>query len=894
MMCRFLSIAFFCLLVACQGKQSRTEELSPHTPSKTENSNAEIPELKPQVEGYDALQKQCPDMDEATLIGILKPLSPNRPDYDYYARSHCVSHEEAKRRMALQAEWTTGETAQETRELITSIEKNESATFAGQWIQHSPTYAIAVAFTKDSKKTLARYTDNPIFVPVDMPGADKNTVERNQYRIMAMLENIDIPFSSANRDYKTGLFVVQLSVDKEDYIRELAAKGEIDLPDWVQFKTPPPLPHPIPKPMIESERLKAFPQYRHRREFDMQTQVGVPDTAGTLRIIEGCLAFETESATHNILWQKYHAPDLTDTERVGVISRYKGETVFEGEEILISGLQPGIKAQVNGNNNNPENWAKVADDTKGACPPPYVMAEGFTSAKKLKKAKQDARLKEYMDTFKMSRTEALKEVQKKDIKTAQISDLIDNLQETRRDIIAGTMGFQRDAFSAVYAGFGNENNLPPRMTIFVKGDLDKASIVPSHLLDSIALQSVPRSLADGDKDIAFLKEKLGNSAELRFNWHDGSIWIGNVTDLKPLSNLKMSMGKDWPERYRLSLNRSASNYIYFGPTSISGRYNMQKHPSYEAILDYAETKFPNKRYLEIDNAILHLFGYGLTDLAEIERLEARGFGPLTAELNYQSDSRKIKQAIFSEAIVTAEPIKIETYDPQDDSYRSTVTFRVKERIKGPLQSGRTFKLRMRSGEDDKGNHIKVDGETFLLPGFGNSFAEHKDWLLFISNRAYRMNTSLADTREPFWVKTGHALSGGPDKYTWFSEALTPAQMRERIKGMDTPKNLMAYASSMPGRIYAKCEILDGTPAEGLGEPAAADLMDVGFLTVKSHPDENGYYLGCDHEGPQSQECFIEDGGFITWLEDGQRKHIKAEGGNVSVRLVHGKGVRCDF
>lgn len=201
---------------------------------------------------------------------------------------------------------------------------------------------------------------------------------------------------------------------------------------------------------------------------------------------------------------------------------------------------------------------------------------------------------------------------------------------------------------------------------------------------------------------------------------------------------------------------------------------------------------------------------------------------------------------------------------------------------------------MTSGEDDKGNHIKVDGETFLLPGFRNSFAEHKDWLLFISNRAYRMNTSLADTREPFWVKTGHALPGGPDKYTWFNEALTPAQMRERIKGLDTPENLIAYAKSQPRPKMATCLVQDGIPEEGLGEPAAVDLMDVGFLTVKPHPDENGYYLGCDHEGPQSQDCFIEDRGFITWLEDGQRKHIKAQGGNVSVRLMHGKGVRCDF
>jgi len=158
----------------------------------------------------------------------------------------------------LQGEWYTGETGKMVQELITWIKHEERDSFAGHWIQHTPEYGLAVAFTKDAKKTLAKYTDDPIFFPVDIQGTDERTIDRNFYRIMAMLEKLDIPYHSANRDHKTGTFLVKLSVDKEDYIRDQAAKGEIDLPEWVRFTTPRPLPRPIPAPAISHERLKAL------------------------------------------------------------------------------------------------------------------------------------------------------------------------------------------------------------------------------------------------------------------------------------------------------------------------------------------------------------------------------------------------------------------------------------------------------------------------------------------------------------------------------------------------------------------------------------------------------------------------------------------------------------
>ena len=856
-------------------------------PSAAPNQAAEA-----SSEAFKKLREQCPDMDEATIQGIMKPSGPNRPDYDFYARNYCVSHEEAKRRLAFQGEWTSGETAQRIHKIMTEIQKNESSTFAGEWIQHTPDYGLAVAFTENAKATLAKYTDDPIFIAVEIPGVDKKTIERNHFKIIAMLEKLGVRYHSANREYKTNRFVVKLSEDKEEYIRDQAARGVIDMPSWVTFTTPPPLPRAIPAPTIAPERLKAFPHFQYRREFEMRTSMGVPDRKGTLRLKEGCLAFEKDGEIKNIVWQKYHAPDLTEPDRVGVMSRYKGDTVFEGEDIVLSGLQPGIIAEQNGKNNNPEAWAAVADETDGACPPPYILAEGFTSAKELEAAKFKAAVKEYMTTFKMPRTEAEKEARKEEKLNKALSALIKDLLENRRDIIAGAWPPRSSSYGNLYAGYGQ--HAPPRASIFVKDEVNKADFIPPDLLDYVHVQSAPRSLADGDVDIAFLKEKLGDSADVEFGFYDGTISIDKIRDLKPLSNLRVSMGNDWPERFNIANLYQGNSGYYFGPTSMQARYEMQQSAEYQEISDYAETLFPQGRYHEVDRAVITVMSRGLSDIDRIKRLETLGFGPLTAELDYQAASRKMTDAIYAEAIVTAEPIEINTQDSRSDGYRSTVTFRVKDYIKGPLLPEQTFELRMKSGEDEKGRHIKEIFEPFLLPSFDNGFADHKNWLLFLSRPSPHSAEEPTDVQNKrHWVLSSNALPGQSNQYPRFGQLLTPEQMRKQFMMMETPENLMAYVNSLPRPHQVKCEILDGLPVEGLGERIADNVMEIDSLTAKPHPNQNGYYLGCDHEGPQSQDCVLEDGGFVTWLENGQRRHIKAKGGFVGVTLLWGKGVQCD-
>ena len=95
-----------------------------------------------------------------------------------YAHGQCLTAKEGLRRMNLQGEWLSGPTAKIIQSVITEIKENESATFAGHWIQHQPDYRMTVAFTKDAEVTLAKYTDNPIFVAIERPGVDQRTFDK--------------------------------------------------------------------------------------------------------------------------------------------------------------------------------------------------------------------------------------------------------------------------------------------------------------------------------------------------------------------------------------------------------------------------------------------------------------------------------------------------------------------------------------------------------------------------------------------------------------------------------------------------------------------------------------------------------------------------------------------
>ncbi len=69
-------------------------------------------------------------------------------DAESYADDYGVTVEEARRRLDLQVE---------AGKLGASLAANESATFGGLWIEHTPEYVVKAAFTEDGDATLQRY-----------------------------------------------------------------------------------------------------------------------------------------------------------------------------------------------------------------------------------------------------------------------------------------------------------------------------------------------------------------------------------------------------------------------------------------------------------------------------------------------------------------------------------------------------------------------------------------------------------------------------------------------------------------------------------------------------------------------------------------------------------------
>lgn len=84
----------------------------------------------------------------------------------------------------------------------------------------------------------------------------------------------------------------------------------------------------------------------------------------------------------------------------------------------------------------------------------------------------------------------------------------------------------------------------------------------------------------------------------------------------------------------------------------------------------------------------------------------------------------------------------------------------------------------------------------------------------------------------------------------------------------------------------KCEIMSGVPEEGLGH--YDKLSDTYNFNLTFRKD----YLDCDHKGPNSQFCVLQKGGYVTWLENGQNRYIKANDGKLNIILKYKIGVRC--
>ncbi len=113
-----------------------------------------------------------------------------------YARAYCVSVKEAERQMEIQNRGAIGPRSEpgprpappapdaDIGTLAQTLHANEADTFAGLWIQHQPKYGVVVAFTRDAAETLAKYTNDPLYIPLDRPGPTLTELRSAQERLV--------------------------------------------------------------------------------------------------------------------------------------------------------------------------------------------------------------------------------------------------------------------------------------------------------------------------------------------------------------------------------------------------------------------------------------------------------------------------------------------------------------------------------------------------------------------------------------------------------------------------------------------------------------------------------------------------------------------------------------
>lgn len=143
-------------------------------------------------------------------------------DAKVYALDVGVDLEEAIRRLKLQVP---------AGDLNAELVANESDTFAGSWIQHSPEFKIIVLFTKNGEEILRPYIDGgPLSDIVEVRTASQTLAELDKIQAEAILTvyDLDIPVESGVNVHENR---VELYVTDQTRFYDELARTNRQLPD---------------------------------------------------------------------------------------------------------------------------------------------------------------------------------------------------------------------------------------------------------------------------------------------------------------------------------------------------------------------------------------------------------------------------------------------------------------------------------------------------------------------------------------------------------------------------------------------------------------------------------------------------------------------------------------
>lgn len=240
------------------------------------------------------------------------------------------------------------------------LEQKEAATFAGLWVAPNQRDVI-VAFTRDAAATLRKYTTDSKFKPLDRPGPTQADLYAAQARLLPALQKLGAQPVSAASYIMTGRVAFEVVGDMAP-VRAAQARGELDIPPYVDIIEPPPLAYPEPPPPPAGYApVKAFPRFKYRQ--------GGPELsilmAGEVELKDGCLRMKRpEGPDLVIVWPLEAALDLSHGD-VRILHRFTGKSIRPGEKIVLGG------------NSHPLRDAADVTGEDPRCPGPYFLLTGF-------------------------------------------------------------------------------------------------------------------------------------------------------------------------------------------------------------------------------------------------------------------------------------------------------------------------------------------------------------------------------------------------------------------------------------------------------------------------------------------------------------------------------------
>lgn len=690
------------------------------------------------------LAETCPNLTKAEIRAIENYKGQFRENA-YYARAYCVSVEEAERRMAIQLRDAVGPKqepgappaprADGPGQLGALLREREAATFAGLWIEHRPTYRVVVAFTRDAAATLARYTRDPLFVPLDRPGPSYRELQDIQQRLIAEFQRRGIRWAMAGANEQTGRIDFELAQQAAP-IRAAAARGEFDLPPFVVLNEPRPLPHPAPPPPRAGDtRVKAFPQLKHRTDMFPQTLVGVPDVAATLELRNGCLVFVTDTDTRTALWGAEDAVDLSDPSQVTIVDRLSGKRITVGERVSLAGLQPSEPGAR-------DKAAKVGESP--ACPGPYRHVGGFLPMAEYAAQRKEQRILSLINHDRLSRAAAERRYAAERARIPQLHALRARLLAEYPELIGAFGVNETDATAHVYL-------LPAAR---------RDALIPAALRPYVTSQPAVRSGRELEAEKARVEAELAAAditARVAPEVSGGHLYI-ETDDPRALSAALVAGKVRLPDWARAQLPGAMPIGGYTGGLTLDQvmqRY--EQRPGFNALRErIARTPLPgytdpntNKRPVALPSRARSLdyahwlSAFGHDDPALIERLKSHGVDVIATWADQQTGPTSHRhRAIVAEQVVLAQPVAVDTRAHGKDGMRSTITWRVVESLKGGARPGDHLRQRLSGGEDKDGGFVTGTDEPILLPGFPTSLEPNATYLLHLSSGLYRHQSLL--------------------------------------------------------------------------------------------------------------------------------------------------------